>query len=137
MALSYGNNIPKVGWPVDPAERPLSYGSAGSGFNVTDWLFGSSSSGPGYSAGVPIVGTSGEYLDAMGSSGVNTTQMDGTTGFASALSGLASAVLGSMGAQDDTPQATQVSTKQVAGFDVRTIAIFGVIGAAIYYVAKK
>ncbi|AVW90985.1 hypothetical protein DA792_07715 [Celeribacter baekdonensis] len=136
MALTFGDSVPSVS-SAGPS-RNLSYGTANSGFSVTDWLFGSSSSGPGYSSGVPIVGTSGEYVDALAAAGVNTTQMDGTTGFASALSGLASAVLGSMGAQDDTPQYTQVSAgKQVAGFDVRTIAIFGVIGAAIYYLAKK
>ena len=136
MALTYGTSVPSVSGAGSGAN--LGYGTANSGFSVTDWLFGSSASGPTYSSGVPIVGTSGEYLDGLAAAGVNTTQMDGTTGFASALSGLASAVLGAMGAQDDTPQATQVSaSKQVAGFDVRSIVIFGVIGAAIYYVAKK
>jgi hypothetical protein len=135
MALSFGSNAPSVDTSLVSNGGNLSYGSNAGNFSFTDWLFSTDN----LSSGIPIIGSQSEYLDAVSANGVNTSQIDGTSGFTSALSGLASAVLASMGAQNDTPTVTQVSSSSgsVAGFDLKTIAIVGLIGAAVYYVAVK
>jgi hypothetical protein len=133
MALSFGSDIPSVDTSI-LGNGNMSYGS-NSSFNFMDWLTGTDN----LSTGTPIIGSSSEYLDAVSSNGVNTSQIDGTSSFTAALGSLASAVLSNMGAQNDTPTTTttQVKSSTVAGIDIRTIAIVGLIGAAVYYVAIK
>jgi len=144
--------------PSAPNGAPkLSFGHLDSGRRIpilSDFLPATGSSGNGRpklsfgnfdsAGGIPILS---DFLPATGSSGngsgpnqgVNTTQIDGQTSFFEGLTGLGSALLDGIGVRDDRQQ--QPTERQVSfwqdpepqGIGIEQIAIFGLIGAGVYF----
>lgn len=111
-------------------------------------VFGDNVTG-GRSAGDLLAGFGGLSMgttiggkNSPASRGVNTAQVDGTSGFFGTLSGFGSALLEGIGVQAEEaakpqPQQASYNGGTVAGVDVKTIAIVGIVGAAIYYAAGR
>jgi len=71
--------------------------------------------------------------------GVNTAQVDGSSGFLSNLSGFGQALLQSIGVQPEQPaQAQQVAWRQSRGIDQQTLIVMGLLafGAYVAFGAK-
>lgn len=77
--------------------------------------------------------------------GVNTTQIDGQTGFFERLTGFGQALLSGIGVQPEPQAARRAQTQrafwgggqqQRAGLEIEQIAIFGLIGVGLYFAFK-
>lgn len=73
--------------------------------------------------------------------GVNTTQLDGQSGFFDALSGFGQALLGGIGVQPDQPAQPQPvfwggQPQQSQGIDTEMLMILGLVGFGVYFLTK-
>ncbi|PJE25767.1 hypothetical protein SAMN06297129_2445 [Pseudooceanicola antarcticus] len=125
-------------------------------FGNPAWTTGGTASGPNLSFGANIpavdlwsslgldfgtpVGATG--TTAAAAAGVNTTQLDGQTGFFDALSGFGSAILSGMGVQPEGTATVQQASwggqqTSAAGIPLDTLLMVGLVGAGIYFAFKK
>lgn len=124
-------------------------------FGNSAWTTGGNSSGPNLSFGSSVpavdlwsnlgldfgtpVGSTGTTAAA---AGVNTTQLDGQSGFFEALSGFGGAILNGIGVQPEgSAQVQQASWggQQAApgGVPLDTLLMVGLVGAGIYFAFRK
>lgn len=132
MALSFGGGSSWGGLFPSTNTADLSFG--GSGVDQQSlW------DAAGLSFGTPA-GSTGTTAAAQG---VNTTQLDGQSGFFDALSGFGTALLSGIGVQPDTGTATAQKAswggggRQRGGVQLDQVLVVGLVGAGLYFALKK
>lgn len=119
----------------------LSYDGYSGGYDI--WDAQTSAQGGGFSLGTlvnSITGGGGTTFMPTQQNGVNTTQLDGQRSFFEGLAGFSTALLSGIGVGGDNPRGAQPASwgrPQPQGIGVGQIAVFGLIGAGVYFAFKK
>lgn len=134
MALKFSD----PSWnPSKPSagQTPLSYSQYDGNLSVWDSM---TMGGQGLDMGRAV--TAGNFNPA--ANGVNTTQLDGQSSFVDSLAGFGQALLQGIGVRPDQPQQMQAQPvgfwgqPEPKGLQIEQIAIFGLIGAGLYFAFK-